>query len=165
MARLGSRCNATASPPDLHGGDRPSWGSRPRGRETCHRHDPGPLPTTSHHLLAQSAPVCSGLSTGLLETPTAFEVCSWPPTMFRKPSARALSAVLLPGFPSSAPLTQAGTTRASGLARPLPRGTILGGSLALSEPPLPLPENGAPESACSSRVKLFSVQSLAQTKG
>lgn len=164
-ARLSSRCNATALPPDLHSGDRPSCWSRLRGRETCHRHDPGPLPTTSHRLLAQAAPICSGPSTGLLETPTAFEACSWPPTMLRKPSARALSAPLLPGFPSSAPLTPAGTTRTSGLAWPLPQGTILHGSSALSEPPLPLPENGTPESACPSQVKLFSVQSLAQTKG
>lgn len=50
----------------------------------------------------------------------AFEAGSRPPTMFRKPSARVLSAVLPIGFPSSAPLTQAGTAGASGLARPLP---------------------------------------------
>lgn len=109
-AQLRLQCKSfTTLPHAPHHGDHVSHWSLPRVSKTCHRHGPGPLPTTSRRLLAWLPSLLWSVNRSFGDTgPMAFEAGSWPLTMFQKSCAKALRAGLNPGFSPSAPLSQAG---------------------------------------------------------
>lgn len=114
--------------------------SLPRMREPCHRHGPGPLPTTSHRLLARAAPGCSGLSTGHLETlgqrPARQAPGPWP----RCEAVPKPRAARVPGFSPSGHCSGPGSLSSSP-AR-LPTCGMSSGSGWLSLSLLPLYKTG-----------------------
>lgn len=120
----------------------------------CHRHGPGLLPSISHHLLAQTAPVCSSVNRSFGDTgPTAFEAGSWPLIVFRETPAKALSSGLGPGFSPRAPR--------SSLSQPELQSWLITYLLhylkQIIEPPFGPLENGVHEST-PSRVQFSSAK-------